>query len=109
MKFLVVCDAGTCRSVTMTTLLKQQYHEAIAIGRYNTSIKTMRMLCEWADVIVLMQECMRGHIGRSFHEKIHVIDVGPDTYGITLNQELAKKCKEGMSFMFWKLQQEGKL
>lgn len=52
MKILCVCNGGNCRSPVVAEVLKGTFgHDAIAIGTYWASERTMAMLCEWADII----------------------------------------------------------
>lgn len=109
LKFLTVCDAGMNRSHTLAIVLKQAFHEAHAIGRMNCEPETMEMMCNWADVIVLMEPHMKESIAEKWHDKLHVIDTGPDVYGRPGHPDLYKICREGAEYMFFKLKKEGKL
>lgn len=52
-KILCICDHGNVRSVALAYLIKTIYkHETIAVGDKNITPKTMKMLKEWADLII---------------------------------------------------------
>lgn len=102
MKFLCVCDGGNVRSVGMAFALKHREDlsctgdEAIAIGRGNTSMDTLAMLCEWADRIIIMQPHMKESIGLKYIHKIVCVDVGPDRYGVYVHPELLQQVRAGV-------------
>lgn len=55
-KILTVCNGGNCRSVALAEMLKGTYNcEAISSSTYWLSHQTMEMLCEWADLILLVE------------------------------------------------------
>lgn len=95
-KFLCVCDGGNVRSHALAFHLKwDRKQEAIAAGRLHLSVETMSMLCEWADVIVLMEPHMVSSIPTMQMHKIVVMDVGPDRWGVYVHPELWKAVTEG--------------
>jgi hypothetical protein len=85
-KFLCICDYGQVRSVAMAWCIhglnrtdgriKKLKYEAIAIGSVTSSKKTMKMLKQWADVIIDVRKY-----------------IPSDIYGTPTNEELQKKCK----------------
>lgn len=94
MKFLCVCLGGNVRSVAMATQIHEGYrHEAIPVGWNRVSRETMTVFCQWADVVVIMEDHMREHIPREFAAKIRVADVGPDRYGMHVHPELKAQTK----------------
>jgi hypothetical protein len=89
MKYLVVCDGGNVRSHALAFELKWVHkQEAIAAGRIHLSPETMNMLSEWAERIILMQPHMIESIPEEYHNKVTVVDVGPDRWGIYIHPEL---------------------
>ena len=89
MKYLIVCDGGNVRSNALGFHLKWHHNrEAIAIGRLYMSPETMEMMTNWADRIVLMQPHMAESIPEAYHDKIVVVDVGVDRFGINIHPEL---------------------
>ncbi len=54
MKVLCICEGGNVRSVAMAQYLKENGHEAIAIGEKYTTDETFDMLSNWADKIMFM-------------------------------------------------------
>jgi hypothetical protein len=90
-KWLTICEGGTVRSVALAFQLKDHGQDAIAGSWRWNSPETFRMLFEWADYIVLMQEEFLPHVielpGFDI-DKARVVDVGPDTYGNPLHYGL---------------------
>lgn len=80
-KFLCVCEGGNVRSVSLAFYLKHEHdQDALACGWRMNSPATRRMLYEWADYIVLLQEEFRSHVPDEFADKIRVVDVGRDIW-----------------------------
>ncbi len=90
-KILTICAAGNSRSVCLAWLLKQKYKkEAIAIGMGNSSLDTIKMLCEWADTIILTTR-EGGHPylkSPEVKDKVLFCDVGRDRYFRGFEQDL---------------------
>ena len=86
-KYLCICDYGQVRSVAMAWYIhglnrnngriNNLIYEAIAIGSVTSSKKTMKMLENWADVIIDVRKY-----------------IPSDIYGTPNNPELMKKVKE---------------
>lgn len=88
-KYLIVCDGGNVRSAAIATTLKLDYgREAIAVGRLFMAPQTMKMLSDWANIIVLVQEHMIESIPKVNRKKVLVTDVGVDRWGIKIPPEL---------------------
>lgn len=105
MKYLCVCDGGNVRSAALAFVLKQEKRrEAIAVGRLCVSPETMRMLCVWADRIVVMQRHMTESILPEYAAKVRAVDVGPDRFGIFIHPELLPMVRTGVE---WLLKEEG--
>ena len=98
-RFLCVCDGGNVRSHAMAVALKEKGHDAVAIGRFSSSPETMSMMCEWAEKVVIMEPHMKESIPEEFHNKLHIVDVGFDRYGVGINPELRKQVEEGRFYM----------
>lgn len=92
MKVLTMCQGGNSRSVAAGFLLKYKYNiDAIACSWEKNSPSTLKMLMEWADKIIIMQEEMRQRVFPEYHSKLIVIDVGPDIWCNGLHQDLLQK------------------
>lgn len=78
----------------MADVLKLHFEpvDVLPIGYAGNSIQTQRMLCDWADKIIVMEEKYLGHLRESDLQKALVCDVGPDTYGSSKNPVLIDKC-----------------
>jgi len=91
-KILCVCEVGSSRSVACAFVLRAKYQaDALACGWKFNSEDTLRMLCAWADGIIVMQQRMQQQIPDTFQEKVLVVDVGPDLWYNSLHPELLTK------------------
>ena len=80
-RVLCVCQGGNCRSVHLAYLLKYQYHmDALACGYEGNTTKTLVMLANWAEKIVVLEAHMRANIPLEFQQKVTVLDVGKDRF-----------------------------
>jgi predicted protein tyrosine phosphatase len=96
MRFLCICDGGNVRSRALAYVLHDLMdHEAIPIGRRWASHYTMRMLCEWADVVVVMQPNMIESVPHDLQHKVRCIDVGEDRYGLNISPDLIRQVTAG--------------
>ena len=109
LKILCVCNGGNVRSVALAEALKGTYGcEAISASTYWLSKETMRMLCEWADVIAPIQirdpdyepepdrSLWRENVMWTYGNKVHIFPIGKDVYGNAQHAELRKLIKEVM-------------
>lgn len=93
MKVVTMCQGGNSRSVACGFLLKYKYGmDAIACSWQKNSPETLKMLFEWADAIIIMQEIFRQFVPVEFHPKLYVIDVGEDIWANGLHPDLIQKC-----------------
>lgn len=98
MKFLCVCEMGTVRSGAMAIALKGAGQtDTLACGWRAASPKTLKMLSQWADAIVVMERYMIDKMeskvapfGFFDVRKILLVDVGPDVYGHPMHDGLLK-------------------
>jgi hypothetical protein len=90
LKILCVCRSGNVRSVaTKYCLNRKFYDDVIAVGCDKVSRETLRMLCEWADLILLAKPDHGKKIGQQFKHKINKgFTIGEDTYGSSVNLKL---------------------
>ncbi len=96
MKLLILCDQGNNRSVQFAHLLKYWGNDCIAAGTETNSKETLKMLCNWADKIILTSHLIEGgviELGSQPVGKIVVFDVGPDTYPRPFNPVLHAMAK----------------
>ena len=92
-KLLSLCEGGNVRSVACAYLLKTKYGcDAIAASWHYNSRETLALLFKWADNIVIMQPQFKDYVPDKFHDKIVVVDVGPDIWGDPAHPDLIKKC-----------------
>lgn len=91
MKVLVVCDEGNNRSVTIAGQLKYWYHDVLTAGLARNSPETIKMLCDWADRIIITHT--NQPIPPDFSEKVQLWNLGPDTYPRPFNPNLLQKVR----------------
>ena len=91
-KILCVCNQGNCRSVGTRYLLnKHGYKNVIAIGGANTSAETLKMLSDWADIILLAKPVHNRFIPEENRIKINEqFTIGEDLWNNPMNKELHK-------------------
>lgn len=91
MKILCVCERGNNRSVCLARILKDYYgHDAIAIGSETNGVDILITLSSWADMIIVLDKRI-DIVGKNFHEKLLLWDIGPDVWGINFHPELERK------------------
>lgn len=94
MKILTVCENGNNRSVHFAHRLKYWGHDIIPIGVRTNSSETIKMLCEWADIIILTSSEPHIAVPSEYISKVRLFDVGPDIYKRPFNPELDTKVKQ---------------
>ena len=93
-RILVVCEGGNSRSVAMAYMLKQKYNkDALACGYRWNKQDTMKMLYEWAEKILAMDEKVFNAIPAEYKDKATLTDVGRDRWRFS-NSELLGLCDE---------------
>ena len=76
-------------------------HDAVALGAGRNSPETIRMMCGWAEKIVVMQPKFKESVPEEFHDKLLVCDVGPDQYGSPLHPTLTGLCGKFVGLKKW--------
>lgn len=84
MKLLILCDEGNNRSVTLAHLLKYEGHDVITGGLNRNSHETIKLLCDWADIVITTAVDQILPINR----KSLLVDLGPDIYPRPFNKDL---------------------
>lgn len=95
-KILCVCQKGCSRSVgTVYRLNRRHFNNVLAVGHQTTSAETLRMLCEWADIILLAEPHMLEHLPlEGLWPKVeHRFTIGPDVWGKAFHPELQEIIK----------------
>ena len=89
MKVVAMCQGGNSRSVGCGFLLKYKYNiDALACGWEKNTPETLRMLFEWADAIFVMETAFTQYVPECYHNKLFVVDVGPDKWCNSLHPDL---------------------
>lgn len=102
-KALAVCAYGIVRSGCMAWNLKLGYdYDTITIGVGHTRPDTLEMLCDWADVIIVMQTEFARSIPPQHINKLKICDVGKDVWGDPKHPELGKLVTKWLSENFKK-------
>lgn len=92
-KILCLCSAGAVRSVTLAFVLKYKYkHDALAASMDKNSESTLKMLYEWADLIIAVTEGLHDSIPMEYLDKSTWFDIGEDVWKQSLAPELVTKC-----------------
>ena len=88
-KIVCICQGGNSRSVALAYLLKYHYKiDALACGWEKNTPETIAMLCEWADVVCILQKEFIQYVPEKYHSKVDVFDVGPDKWFNGLHPDL---------------------
>ena len=94
---LCVCEHGNNRSVTMAFILKYvENFETLSAGVGYHTPETLKMLYEWADVIVVPEDKLLALIPEEYKSKIKFYNIGKDIYNRPFNQILFQKAKKMM-------------
>lgn len=89
MNILCVCERGNVRSVTLASLLKDEYdHNAIAAGWRTNGPEPLLSLCHWADLIIVVEDDFRLHIPLDHDDKVVCCDLGPDRWHVPRHPHL---------------------
>lgn len=89
-KVLAVCLHGNSRSAALTWRLKNDEFncDAIPIGWAIANKDTLDMLCNWADVIVVMWDRFIQNIPEDFRRKLVVCNLGNDRWVNPIHPEI---------------------
>lgn len=92
-KIVTMCRQGLVRSVALADVLKLHFQpvDVIPIGHFGNTQETRRMLFDWCDHIIIMEDHYKKHVWPEYHHKLYVCEVGPDTYGHSRNKDLINK------------------
>lgn len=89
MKILCVCRKGNIRSVGMKRGLNDRgYKDVLSVGGLLVSKKTLDMLCEWADEILLAKPEHGKKIDSKYREKVNRHFYIGDDLEVTVNKQL---------------------
>jgi hypothetical protein len=97
-KTLAICQGGLVRSVALVSVLRYiSDQDALAYGLEKGTPKTMRMLCGWADHVVVMQEKFASAVADYYDKMICVCDVGPDIWSNPFHPDLVARVTQYVS------------
>ena len=93
MKILTICRAGLVRSVALADVLKLHFEptDVLPMGIDFNSDSTKKMLYEWADKIIVMEQHYLDKLPDEFKSKTLTCEVGPDIYGNSHHPDLINK------------------
>lgn len=95
MKVLCLCAGGNVRSVTMAHILKERGHDALAASLSFNAPETLRLLCAWAEKVIIVGEAtLRSGLPGECQPKTVLHDVGPDRWGVPFHPELRSLCEQ---------------
>lgn len=104
-KILVMCQGGNSRSVSCGYILKYFYDvDALACGWEKNTPETLKLMCDWADAIIVMETDFVERVPEAYDDKTFVLDVGPDIWCNSFNSELLQLCGGGLEALFPKIQ-----
>ena len=87
-KLLCVCQQGNIRSVALARLLKSEGNDTIACGVNANSQETLKMLCEWADKVLVVENSLANGLPKGFEDKIVQMNIGGDIWNNTHHPDL---------------------
>jgi len=97
-RVLCLCVGGTCRSVTIATLLKYQWDKDALAGSLEKNCPlTLKMLFDWANVIVVADEELLNAIPSMVHQSNPLImnfNLGKDQWGMSMHPDLVPRVYE---------------
>ncbi len=94
MKILCVCSRGVIKSVGFGWILKQKGYEVLSMGWGHSSPDTRKMLFDWSDRIVLVDEYINFEDTPEWKAKGVRIDVPSGVYQSPLDSELLGLAQE---------------
>lgn len=65
----------------------------MAVGWQTAGAELVRLLGDWADVVLVAEPYMAGHLPPDLRHKVAVVDVGPDTYHQPYHNDLVAKVR----------------
>lgn len=99
LKVVCICRGGNVRSVAMKMILNRYLdHSTLACGTQNNDEATIRMLCEWADKVVLMSEkLLLPFMLEEYFAKLCIFEVGDDIWGNPFDEDLQVRIAEKLN------------
>ena len=101
MNVLTVCIGGRVRSVSVSNFLKGHYSaDVIALGTATNSEQTFKMISDWADIIIPVEDRYNNTVPAKYKEKwescviwnykdkVKVMDLGFDIWGNPMHKDL---------------------
>jgi len=95
-KVLSVCQAGTVRSGALTVAAKAAGHDALQAGVAFNPPSTLKMLTDWADVVLLAEPWIAAHLPPEAAPKLRDAGLGPDRWHNPLHPELMELATAAM-------------
>ncbi|MBN9520849.1 hypothetical protein J0H58_20400 [bacterium] len=96
MKYLCCCQGGKVRSVAAKYILNDELGQraVLTVGLEKTDESTVNMLCEWAELVLVVATPEVALLVPAAHwDKVVLLDVGPDVYGRYNHPSLLKKVR----------------
>lgn len=69
-------------------------YDAVACSWKDISPETLHMLLNWADCVIVMEAYMAAKIPEKYHNKVNIIDVGPDVWCNPFHPDLIDKIQK---------------
>lgn len=91
MKILAVCRSGRVRSHAIKVAMELKGHEAINAGVKYHSPETLKMLAEWAELILVPEAWIKEELeSMGITTRIIDLQIGPDIWKTKVTQDLMK-------------------
>jgi hypothetical protein len=86
--------------------LKYFYNvDALACGWEKNSSETMKLMCDWAQAIIVMEEQFLEKVPEEYDDKTFVLDVGPDVWCNSFHRELLNLCGVGLETLLPRIEE----
>lgn len=101
MTILVLCQRGNVRSVTVATILKDYagMQDVIAAGVETSTQRTMNLLTDWADIVLVAGDVKLDGLPIYFEIDIKwhkLSEIGKDIWGQAMHPELVRRCIDAL-------------
>jgi hypothetical protein len=99
-RILCLCSAGAKRSNYLAFLLKGLGYDSLAAGVDMNSPETVEFLCNWADVVVVVQPELLSKLPAVGWGKLDPATIGPDVWVDTTPPELIQLSRDAAQGIF---------
>lgn len=94
MRILCLCRSGRVRSHAMKVAVEFRGHEALNAGVLKATPETLKLLCDWANLVLVAEEWMIDKLDTT--KPIINLDLGPDIWRTRVNDDLLKTVQKAL-------------